>query len=311
MAIDLNGKTLAELEALATTTLDKAESAEEVSEKKTYDDDLNAIIAKFNEDSKTACYMACRDSAQPLVAAIIAYYYSGLKIKETRDKEANTVIREVVKVRRPLDISNFWKWMKDRKNECGADYLWYYYAEKLNILLAVRAAERMGNGKLEKLFKDNWDKCANLSEVARQIESGKTPTSNTNLTRVLQKVINAMLGEREETKVITKDLNLVCDTYAKLNQKEELGVSLPNHNTFRRALKVVCYRMLTGEDGFGVASKEFDMDRALEIAEAAASGKSTNPKRSKKAPKDEPKQEIPVDEEASDESEDTEESTAA
>lgn len=288
MAIELTGKSLEELFELAKSTLDTAENAEAVADKDAANKNLDAIIAQYNKVSKDKCYLACRNAEKPLAYAILQFYYEGIRIKEEKEKDTDVVIRSIERTRRPIDISNLWKWMKDHEKSCGVDRSWYHYAEKFNYLMTVRAAERLGRPALKGLF-IKYAEDYRMGQIAKDFDMGKTPCSNTNILRTLQKLVTAMLGN--EWKATSRDVNLLCDLYVKDNPRNPTGVKLPNHGNFRALLKKVCYRILTKGEGYDVESPNFDTEKAKEIAEILAGGK-----------KDSAKETAPVDEQATEES---------
>lgn len=290
MAIDLTGKSLEELYTLAKSTLEKAKSAEKTADKDAAEGELEDIIKKYNTKARDTCYADCREAEKPLAYAILRCYYEGIADKTTEDKKNGTVKRDIEKVRRPIDISSLWKWMRDGEKSCGADPRWFHYAEKLNYLMTVRAAERLGHPAFVALLRA-YRNDYRMSDIANKFAEGKNPTSNTQLNHALESLLHAMLGE--EYKITSRDFNALCELYVKDNKKEALGVSLPNHNAFRGILKKICYRILTGNIAYSIDTREFNLKAALEKAEAVA-GKKSEPAKSEE-------ESVPVDEAASDE----------
>ena len=83
-----------------------------------------------------------------------------------------------------------------------------------------------------------------MSEIARQFEMGKNPTSKTNLLKTLQMVVNAMIGDGY--KATSHDVNFLLSVYSKKNRKA-LTVSCANHRNFRGYVMEVCHRIVTGK----------------------------------------------------------------
>ena len=84
-----------------------------------------------------------------------------------------------------------------------------------------------------------------MSEIARQFEMGKNPTSKTNMLRTLQMVVTAMLGEGY--KATSHDVNFLLSVYSRKNRKA-LVVSCANHRNFRAYIAEVCHRIVTGKE---------------------------------------------------------------
>ena len=81
-----------------------------------------------------------------------------------------------------------------------------------------------------------------MSNIAREIDLGKSPTSKTNILKTLQSIITAMLGEGY--KATSHDVNFLMSTYSKKNRKA-LTVTTANHKTLRGLLAEICHRIVT------------------------------------------------------------------
>ncbi len=84
-----------------------------------------------------------------------------------------------------------------------------------------------------------------MSEIAREFDMGKNPTSKTNLLKTLQTVITAMLGE--QYKATSHDVDFLMSVYSKKNRGKALTVTCANHRYFRNYLAEVCHRIATGK----------------------------------------------------------------
>ena len=82
-----------------------------------------------------------------------------------------------------------------------------------------------------------------MSEIAKQIDMGKTPTSKTNILKTLQTIITAMLGD--EVKATSHDVNYLMSVYSRKNRKA-LTVTCANHKYFRGYLAEICNHIVTG-----------------------------------------------------------------
>jgi len=88
-----------------------------------------------------------------------------------------------------------------------------------------------------------------MSEIARDFDMGKNPTSNTNLLRTLQMVITSMLGDGY--KATSHDVAFLVSVYSKKNRRA-LTVSVANHKNFRNYIAEICHRIVT--------NKRYDVD---------------------------------------------------
>lgn len=244
---------LQELRKLAEKELHEATIAEAVNEKQAHENNLNDAIAKYNEVAKATCFAACRSAENPMQHAIKTFFWEGIKLKEKKtDSGTERSIEPAVK---PIDLGELYKFMD---NKLGADPMWFYTAEKFNFYLTYRAADRMGAETVKKLLDSKTD-CFQMNKLAREIDMGKTPCSNTNLLKTLQLVITGMLGE--DYKVTSHDVNYLVDCYSNDNKKSKTGITAANHRTLRNYLKKICYRIISGNTGYDVDQREIKEEK--------------------------------------------------
>lgn len=233
---------LDEIKAIAKDLLNQAENAEDVKTKTAIEKDLDEACAEYAKISKARCYKAAKDSGDPMQYAVLNFYYPAIKVKETHNKDTDTIIREIVDVDKPIDLGD----MHKKLNGIGKDTKWIYMAEQFNFHLSKRAADRIG-------ATINTD-CFYMDEIARQIDLGKNPCSNTQLLKTLNAIVAAMLGE--EYHAVSHDVNYLIDVYVTDAKKSKTAVTAANHKTLRNYLKKVCYRILTNGKGYDVEQRE-------------------------------------------------------
>ena len=242
MALELKTTNLEEIKALAEEMLTRAESAETMEAKRTAEADLEEVINYYAGISKAHCYAEAKASGDPMKFAITRFFFPIIKVKETKDKDTEIVIRSIADAERPIDLGDLHK----KLGGIGADKNWLYAAEKFNFYLTVRAAGRVGAVV-------NSDAMV-MNEIAKAFDMGKNPCSNTQLLKTLQLVVTMMLGEGY--KANSHDVNYLVDVYSNDNKKSKTGITAANHKTLRNYLKKVCYRILTNGDGYEVQQKD-------------------------------------------------------
>ena len=163
------------------------------------------------------------------------------KVK-TNDKGIMTGI-ETGEKDRQIDLLKFCKYAE-------LDTDWEAWANKLNQLLCLRAAIELGYSKedMQKLSKTYY-----LDKKAQEVELGKTPTSNTQLCKALQMVIDHIVfdpkiidGEPTEEncyKCNNHDVAYLLDLYTKKG-KALLSVSVAKPEFLRRILMDVLHRII-------------------------------------------------------------------
>lgn len=242
MNFEIKTTDLAEIKVIAEQQLELADNAENVADKAKFESNLEEAVAYFASVSKAQCYAALRKAEDPMKAAILQFNYPTIKVKEVRDKDTKNITRSIVDAEKPIDLGDLYK----RFEGIGADPKWIYTAEKFNYHLTIRAAERV-NATIKN---DSFY----MNQIAKEIDLGKNPCSNTQLLKTLNIVIGQMIGE--EFKGNSHDVNYLIDVYANDNKKSKTGITAANHKTLRNYLKKVCYRILTGRTGYDVDQRE-------------------------------------------------------
>lgn len=239
MEKEFTSTNLEEIRAMAQALLSASDACEVVADKEKIEEDLSAIIDHYAVCSKNETYRAARASGDAMKYAVTTFYYPVIKVKEPKNEgEA----RYIDNGARPIDLGDLHK----KLDGIGANKHWIYTAETLNYYLTIRAAQRVGATVKNDSFK--------MHEIARQIDLGKNPCSNTNMLKTLQRLVEEMLGEGY--KATSHDVNYLIDVYANDNKKSKTGITAANHKTLRNYLKKVCYRILTGSNGYDVDQRE-------------------------------------------------------
>lgn len=244
MTIEFKNETMAEVKAMAEAYLEKADNAELSADKAENEEAIQQCINRFKFLSKTACYAEAKASGDPMQFAVRRFYYPTIKLKEVKDKDSGIVIRSIADAEAPIDLGD----MHKKLGGIGHDTNWIYTAEKFNFHLTLRAAERVG----AKVKSDAYQ----MKKISQERSLGKDPCTNTQMLKTLRIVISEMLGEEFASKVTSHDVNYLVDVYSNDNKKSKTGITAANHKTLRQYLKKVCYRVLMGNKGYDVETRE-------------------------------------------------------
>ena len=205
--------------------------------------DYNEAIqnGKFEDATKAEssatekiCFEDCKNTENPMLTAVQTLSYVTIGVKDEQKGDDKVPVRSIVDKERQIDLLKLHKYC----GSIGADENWMHIAQKMNFLLTAQKAVDLGLDI--KAVNDSYA----MSEIARQFDMGKNPTSKTNLLKTLQTVISAMLGEGY--KATSHDVNFLMSVYSKKNRKA-LVVSCANHRNFRNYLAEVCHRIVTGK----------------------------------------------------------------
>ena len=198
-----------------------------------------AIEEKVNEYTSVArddCFEACKNSADPMLTAVTVLSFITIGVKDEQKGDDAIPVRIVVEKERQIDLFKLYKYCGEKG--IGADPKWLYMAEQLNMLLTAQKAQDLGLDP--KVVNDSFA----MSNIAREISLGKSPTSKTNILKTLQSIITAMLGEGY--KAASHDVNFLMSAYSKKNRKA-LTITTANHKTLRGLLAEICHRIVTGK----------------------------------------------------------------
>lgn len=196
-----------------------------------------AIEEKVNEYTSVVrddCFEACKNSKDPMLTAVTLLSFVTIGVKDEQKGDDAIPVRIVVDKERQIDLFKLYKYCGEKG--IGADPKWLYMAEQLNMLLTAQKAQDLGLDP--KAVNDSFA----MSNIAREIDLGKSPTSKTNILKTLQSIITAMLGEGY--KATSHDVNFLMSTYSKKNRKA-LTVTTANHKTLRGLLAEICHRIVT------------------------------------------------------------------
>lgn len=156
------------------------------------------------------------------------------------------------------------------------DMGWFYEMQALNKRLTLKAATELGvTAKEIKAIDDSYS----MDKLAAEIDLGKTPTSDTQCIKHMQKVLDTL--SEGEGRVNSHDLAYVWLCYAKKNNKTALRVICSKHTILLRLLMDVFHRVVTN-GSYGV-----DHKKTSNVAESSSPktepAKQSKPKTSKKA----------------------------
>lgn len=240
--IEFKNETMEEVKQMAISFLEKADNAEMAADKKDNEDAIDQCIARYKFLSKAACYANAKASGDPMKYAITHFFFQTIKLSEKKDNDSGIVIRSIIDTQTPIDIGD----MHKKLGGIGHDKKWIYTAEKFNYHLTIRAAERVG----ATIKSDAYI----MDKVSKERNLGKNPCSNTQMLKTLQTIITEMLGDGY--KATSHDVNYLVDVYANDSKKSKTAITAANHKTLRGYLKKVCYRILNGNKGYDVETRQ-------------------------------------------------------
>lgn len=200
------------------------------------DGDIAATVNEYTGIARDMCFEDCAASPDPMMAAVTRLSFITIGVKDTKKGDEKVPVREVIDKERQIDLLKLHKYCKG----IGADHNWPYMIEKFNMLLTAQKAVELGIDP--KTINDSYA----MSEIARGFDMGKTPTSKTNILKLLRSVITAMLGEEFANKATSHDVNFLLSVYSRKSRKA-LTVTCANHKYMRGYVMEICHSIVTGK----------------------------------------------------------------
>lgn len=203
---------------------------------------ITETVNEYTKIARDGVFQQCKESGDAMLEAVKLLSFETIAVKDDKTDESKIPVRKVEPREKAIDLLKLHKYCEG----IGAQKDWVYRIQKFNMLLTLQKCIDLGVDA--KKVNDSYL----MSDLARQIEFGKTPTSKTNILKTLQAVVDAMLGEGY--KATSHDVNYLLSIYAKKNRKA-LSVTCANHSYLTRYLAEICHRIVTGEP-YDVVYKE-------------------------------------------------------
>ena len=204
---------------------------------------IDEVVNKYTAIAREICFTECRETDDPMLEAIKRLTFATIGMKVSKKGEEKIPVAEIIEKNKAIDLL---KLHKTVDGGIGKDPKWNGMVEKMNFHMTARQAKRIVKKKenLTRVLTEINDSYA-MSDIAKAIDMGKDPTSNTKLLGTLQGIVTAMIGE--EYKATSHDVNFLTDLYASKG-KTALSVNCANHRYFRAYIAAICHSIVTGED---------------------------------------------------------------
>ena len=194
----------------------------------------------YIEQKQNEIFSECKKTGNPVLEAAKIYKFNYVSHKVERIDGRITGFSLVEDKTRQLDLVKLCKY-------CEISHLWEYKVEKMNSLLCMRAAKELGMSDSEV---KQIDGLFYMQEYARKEEMGAVPTSNSQLVKLLQLVLDAILFEEGDKAGMNKwrcnahDIAYLLMCYTKRG-KQELTVTVAKNNVVIGLVMDVLHRIVT------------------------------------------------------------------
>ena len=236
--------------------------------------DMNAINSieaamkqdekEYAEEAKCIAFSACKSFENPVLEAVKMHDYRILTHRIVREDGVPVGV-EIVEKNKDVDLVKFCAYI-------GISHLWEYKVEKLGNLLCIRTAKELGYTDAQIKGLDRMYYCTAL---AKKEELGAIPTSNKQIVKLLQEVIDSILyvpndkGTGNMYRVNSHDVAYMLDCYTGRDNKNRNTVKVAKTSFVHSILLDVMNRITTGTM-YGVSFKKFTEEKAEAIEKKVA-----------------------------------------
>lgn len=201
---------------------------------------LKDAEAEFAAQSQNDLFSACKQTGNPILEGVKKYTYPILRHTLERDGEIITGMKLVDDREKQIDLVKLCKY-------CDLPYLWAYKVEKAGELLCIRAAKELGMTTDEI---KHIAKTYRMAKAAEEVNLGGTPTSNTQICKILQAVIDEILFEDDGTgknkyKANSHDVAYLLMCYTKRGRKQ-LSVTVAKASFLHGLIVDILHRIACG-----------------------------------------------------------------
>lgn len=225
--------------------------------------ELKNIENEFRSLREKEVFASCADVHE----ALVMHHFTSISHKKISEDGVMTGIEKAEK-NVQIDLRKFCEYK-------SLDMGWFYEMQALNKRLTLKAAIDLGVSAEEVKEIDN---SYAMDKLAAEIDLGKTPTSDTQCIKHIQKVLDSL--SEGEGRVNNHDLAYIWFCYGKKNNKTALRVVCSKHTILQSLLMDAFHRVATN-GSYGV-----DYKRTSNVVEGSApkteTAKKEKPKASKK-----------------------------
>ena len=174
----------------------------------------------------------------PLVNALKRLRYQTMRYKVANDKETGLPTCTTYYADVDIPLAYFERYAREAKHldSAGVNHDWIYLIEKFTQLMSVYICTEIGADM--KLLKDSYY----IRDVARKLELGETPTSKTQIQKLLQKVSEAMIGT--EFKTTSHDASYLMHTLVNKDKRSANTVVFPTSKTVSGLIGDILHRVI-------------------------------------------------------------------
>lgn len=208
---------------------------------------MDKAIEEYNDLAIISDFITLRAMEDPMKAAIEQLDIAAITSKENKTKDSENITYSLEPAIKQIDLVAFDEFCQREKMTIAHDSSWTHMVDKFCLLVTYKIMKDLG--KDTKKLEDTYY----ISDVAKQMELGKSPTSNTQIIKQLQTIVDGIIFEgldgsddKNIYKVTTHDVNYIVATMTKRGKSGT--VVAPRSTTMHTLIMDVLHRIITNGD---------------------------------------------------------------
>ena len=225
---------------------------------------MDTAVKEYNDTAVIMDYETLKSKSAPMLAAIEQLTIACIEAKRNEDKDTKIVTYSIEPVNKQISLPAFDEYCGREKLQIAPDRLWIYSVEQFCLLITYRIMKELG-GDTRKLMETYY-----ISDIARQIDLGETPMSNSKILKQLQTIVDGIIYEAEGGKNIYKVTSHdVCYIVQTMTRRGKVSgtVVAPKPATMHTLIMDVLHRIVT--------DAEYKVEYVTKKQAKAESGKDT------------------------------------
>lgn len=211
--------------------LNAGKSLEEMSR---IEGEIREVESSYAAAKKNMVFASLKATENPVLEGVRLYSYEVLGHKIKREDGVVTGVEASTRDKCVdlVDLCSF----------CGLPTAWKYRVEKMNLVLATRAAKELGyDGVRLRQMIDSWV----LSDLAKREKMGETPMSNAQCVKLLQSVVDAILPD-QGFKCNNWDVAFLLMSHTERDKRAKCAVKVVKGQYLYNVILDVLNRIVTG-----------------------------------------------------------------
>lgn len=203
--------------------------------------EVKKCIAEYNKRAHDDKLLAMAQAENPMREAVTDYTYGTKKDRITKNKDGEETGVEIVDSTGSVT-------MLEVAKEAKLPHTWEYEIEKVSELLLIRKAKENYDkvDDRQKVEIDRIRRRYKMSSDGRALEDGPNPTSNTQLIKRLQKVLDEIVPNGG--KIMTRHLNSLLERFGGDDKKETNGLKFAGTRATMGYVQKLYYSVVTGTE---------------------------------------------------------------